>query len=131
MPQYPHRVRITTPQPQTDPPTLDPVTGNEVPPVPVTMSGMAWLAQRPVGVIAAAAELNGTQDTTISFATMLVPPSTVLTEDSTVEDVDGVVTGQVGATYVVEGEVANRYSGARREVVFRAAALRLISDLQQ
>lgn len=131
MPQYPHRVNITTPGPQTVPPTVDPETGNEVTPTPVTRPGMAWLAQRPVGVIAAAAELNATQDTTISFATMLASPDTVLTEDSVVEDVDGVVTGKPGVKYVVEGEVANRYSGARRVIVFRAAALRLISDQQQ
>lgn len=130
MPHYPHRVRITTPAPQTDPPTVDPVTGNEVTPDPVTRSGMAWMAQRPTGVLAAAAELNAGQNTTISLATMLVDAATVLTEDSTVEDVDGVVNGQVGAKYVVEGKPANRYSGVRQEIVFRAAALRLVSDLQ-
>lgn len=130
MPQYPHRVRITTPGPQTVPPTVDPVTGNEQPPEPVTRSAMAWLAQRPTGVLAAAAELNAGQNTTISLATILVPPDTVLTKDSTVEDVDGVVGGEPGAVYVVEGKPADRYSGSRRQKVFRAAALRLISDLQ-
>lgn len=130
MPQYPHRVRITTPGPQTVPPTVDPETGNEVTPPPVTREETAWMAQRPTGVLAAAAELNAGQNTTISLATILVPPGTVLTKDSTVEDVDGVVGGEPGATYVVEGKPADRYSGARRQIVFRAAALRLISDLQ-
>lgn len=130
MPQYPHRVRISTPPASTKPPTVDPVTGNETPGTPVTVTGMAWLAQRPTGVLAAAAELNASQNTTISLATILVPAGTVLTKDSTVEDVDGVVNGEVGAKYVVEGKPANRYSGARREIVFRAAALRLVSDMQ-
>ncbi|MGB3443887.1 MAG: hypothetical protein WBA97_34550 [Actinophytocola sp.] len=123
-------MKITTPGPQTDPPTVDPETGNEVLPPPVTRSGMAWMAQRPTGVLAAAAELNAGQNTTISLATILVPIGTVLTKDSTVEDVDGVVGGEPGAKYVVEGKPADRYSGARHQKVFRAAALRLISDLQ-
>lgn len=94
------------------------------------MATTAWLAQRPVGVLAAAAELNATQATVISLATILIPPDTALNADSTVEDVDGVVNGQPGAVYRVEGQPADRYSGIRRTVVFRAAALRLISDLQ-
>lgn len=130
MPQFPHRVNISTPGEQTVPPTVDPETGNEVTPPPVTRPGMAWLAQRPTGVLAAAAELNGTQNTTISLATILVPVGTILTKDSTVEDVDGVVGGEPGAKYVVEGKPADRYSGVRHQTVFRAAALRLVSDLQ-
>jgi hypothetical protein len=126
MPQYPHRVRISTPTAST----TDPVSGNETPGPVTTVTTAAWLAQRPTGVLAAAAELNAGQNTTISLATILVGPSTVLTKDSTVEDVDGVVGGEAGAKYVVEGKPANRYSGVSRRVVFRAAALRLVSDLQ-
>lgn len=126
MPQYPHPVRISTP----GTPTVDPVTGNQTPGTPVTATTSAWLAQRPVGVLAAAAELNATQDTVISLATILIPPDTVLTADSTVEDVDGAVNGQPGAVYRVEGQPADRYSGKSRTIVFRAAALRLVSDLQ-
>jgi hypothetical protein len=89
------------------------------------VTATAWLAQ-----LAAAAELNATQDTVISLATILIPPGTVLTADSTVEDVDGAVNGQPGAVYRVEGQPADRYSGIGRMIVFRAAALRLVSDMQ-
>lgn len=130
MPHYPHRVRISTPEPPTDPPAVDPVTGNEVPGTPVVVETRAWMAQRPVAVLASAAELNATQDTVISLATILVPPGTALTADSTVVDVDGVVNGQPAALYRVEGQPADRYSGVRQQIVFRAAALRLVSDLQ-
>jgi hypothetical protein len=126
MPQYPHPVRITTP----GPPTTDPVSGNQTPGSATTVATTAWLAQKPVGVLAAAAELNAIQDTVISLATILVPPGTVLTADSTVVDVAGAVSGQPGARYGVEGQPADRYSGVGRRVVFRAAALRLVSDLQ-
>ncbi len=126
MPQFPHPVRISTP----GAPTEDPVTGNQTPGPVTTVATTAWLAQRPVGVLAAAAELNASQDTVISLATMLVRPGTHLTADSTVEDVSGVVNGTPGAVYQVEGQPADRYSGAGKQIVFRAAALRLISDLQ-
>lgn len=126
MPQYPHPVLISTP----GTPTTDPVTGNETPGTPATVPTSAWLAQRPVAVLASAAELNASQDTVISLATILVPPGTVLTSDSTVEDVGGAVNGQPGALYRVEGQPADRYSGTSRTVVFRAAALRLVSDIQ-
>lgn len=126
MPSYPHRVRISTPAASTE----DPATGNQTPGTPVTVEATAWIAQRPTAVLAAAAELNATQDTVISLATILVPPGTVLSATSTVVDVDGVVNGQPGAVYRVEGQPADRYSGVARKIVFRAAALRLISDLQ-
>lgn len=127
MPQFPHRARITTPG---STPTVDPTTGNETPAAPTTRETWAWMAQRPTGVLAAAAELNTAQDTVISLATILVAPDEPLTADSTVEDVDGVVNGQPGAVYRVEGQPADRYSGQRRRIVFRAAAMRLVSDLQ-
>jgi hypothetical protein len=123
-------VRITTPSEQSSPPTVDPVTGNEQTPEPVTVATTAWLAQRPVGVLAAAAELNASQDTVISLATILVRPTERLTVDSTVVDVDGAVNGQPEALYRVEGQPADRCSGVGRKTVFRAAALRLVSDLQ-
>lgn len=127
MPQYPHPVRISTPGTST----TDPVTGNQVAGPMTTVTTRAWLAQKPVGVLAAAAELNAGQDTVISLATILVPPGTVLTADSTVVDVAGAVNGQPGVLYRVEGQPADRYSGAGRRIVFRAAALRLISDMQE
>lgn len=125
MPQYPHPVRISTP----GTPTVDPVSGNEVPGPATVVETTAWLAQRPVSVLGSAAELNGTQTTTISLATGLFRAGETLTADSTVEDVSGIVTGQP-AVYRVEGQPADRYSGVGRRVTFRAAALQLVSDLQ-
>ena len=127
MPQYPHPVTITTPGQPTVPPTVDPETGNEVPPTPVTRPAMAWLAQRPVAVLAAAAELNATQDTSIVTATMLTPVGTVIGSKSTVVDVDGVINGKPGSIWRVEGEPATRNG---RTGSFRAASLKYISDQQ-
>lgn len=130
MPQYPHPVRITTPALQTSPPATDPVTGNELPTPATTVALQANLAQKPVAVLGSGTELAATQRTTISSATMLVPADTVLTDQSIVEDVDGAVNGLPGSKWRVEGRPANRPSQLGQRHSFRAASLRLISDLQ-
>jgi hypothetical protein len=130
MPRYPHQVKITTPAPRTSPPATDPATGNELPTPPATVAGQAYLAQKPVAVLGSGTELAASQRTTITSATMLVPPATVLTDESIVEDVDGVVNGEPGSKWRVEGTPATRTSRLGAQQSFRAASLRLISDLQ-
>lgn len=130
MPQYPHAVKITTPAAPTSPPATDPVTGNQLPTASVTVALQANLAQKPVAVLGSGTELAANQRTTISSATMLVPAGTVLTDQSTVEDVDGAVNGIPGSKWRVEGRPANRSSRLGQRQSFRAASLRLISDLQ-
>ncbi|MFD8496337.1 hypothetical protein [Amycolatopsis sp. NPDC059657] len=65
-------------------------------------------------------ELGGTQDTTISYWTILVRPGTPLREDSTVVDASG-------RTFEVQGKPARRPERATKYV---AALARLISDMQ-
>jgi hypothetical protein len=117
-PNLPHRVTIRTP----GPPTVDPVTGNERPGPPVVETGVpARLSQSPVGNISQQAELLATQNTVISFWTILTGPRSGLASNSEVEDED------TGRKFVVAGQVARRPD---RHPQFLAAAARLISDMQ-
>lgn len=124
-PRFPHPVVISTP----GPPRTDPVTRNDLPGTPTTVAARAYLAQSPVGEVTGSSELNAQQHTTLSRYTMLVPPGTVLTADSTVTDVDGVLDAP-GLRYEVVGRPAKRSSLLQRRAVFVAASLKLISDLQ-
>jgi hypothetical protein len=99
---------------------VDPVTGNEGPSAPTTVQTRAYLAAKPVGDVGSQIELLASQDTTISLWTILVPTGTVLTSASTVID-------ESGNQFQVVGDPADRPSSRPQ---FRAAALRLISDLQ-
>lgn len=115
-PKLPQTVTITTPQD----PTVDPATGLETAPPPVVASVPARLSQKPVADLGSQIELLATQNTTISLWTLLVPPGTVLTARSTVAD-------ESAQKYEVVGHPADR---PNHRPQFRAAALRLISDLQ-
>jgi hypothetical protein len=81
----------------------------------------ARLSQRPVAEVGSQGEQLAQQNTTTSSWTLLVPAGTVLTERSTVLD-------SAGRTFQVDGEVADR---PKIRPQFRAAAVRLISDLQE
>lgn len=117
-PKFRDRVAITTPSK----PAVDPATGKETTPVPHQASDVpARLSQRPVAEVSGQSEQRAEQNTTISSWTILVPPGTVLTDLSTVLD-------QRGRTFEVDGEVADRPNDKPQ---FRAAALRLISDIQE
>lgn len=109
-------VTIRTP----GPPTQDPVSGNEVPGAVQVVPSRAYLSQSPVGDIGSQLEILATQNTTISLWTLLVPKGTVLTSASIVDD-------SSGRRFQVVGQPADR---PNRHPQFRAAALRLISDLQ-
>jgi hypothetical protein len=63
--------------------------------------------------------MRSAQDTTISLWTILVPKGTTLTPDSVVE--------HSGRKFEVVGQPADRPD---HRPIFRAAALRLISDMQ-
>jgi hypothetical protein len=65
-------------------------------------------------------EMKSTQDTTISLWTLLVPITVAITSDSTVTD-------EAGNRFAVTGRPASRPD---HRPIFRAAALRLISDMQ-
>jgi hypothetical protein len=65
-------------------------------------------------------ELLAAQDTTISMWTILVGTATLLQSDS-------IVTDEQGRKFRIEGAVADRPA---YRPTFRAAAARLISDLQ-
>lgn len=116
LPKLPQTVVITTPQD----PTVDPATGLEVTPEPAVASVRARLSQKPVADLGSQVELLAEQNTTISLWTLLVPPGTGLTSRSTVVD-------QTGQRYEVVGHPADR---PNHRPQFRAAALRLISDMQ-
>jgi hypothetical protein len=60
------------------------------------------------------------QNTVISWWTVIVPAGTVMTSASTVLD-------EQGRKFAIEGDVADRPD---HRPVFRAAAARLISDMQ-
>lgn len=116
-PPMPRTVTISTPGPST----VDPVTGNERPGTSTTATVPAWLSQRPVADVGSQIELLATQNTTISLWTLLVPVGTVLTSKSSFTD-------ESGQRYVVVGQPANRPDFPPHQ--FRAAAARLISDMQ-
>jgi hypothetical protein len=119
MPRLTTRVELHNPGPVT----VSPETGNPVAGDPVVTSVRAYVAQRPVANLASAIEMRGVQDTVVGLFTLLVPPGSPLYSDTTVVDADG-------RRYVVEGEPADRRNTRSRGVVYRAVALRLISDLQ-
>lgn len=115
-PKFPQTVTIRTP-PEV---VVDPLSGNERPLPATPVTSPAWLAQKPVGQTGAQEELLATQDTLVSLWTLLVPAGTTLTSKSTVTD-------SQSRRFQVVGEVADR---PNHKPQFRAAALRLISDLQ-
>lgn len=116
LPKLPQMVVITTPQD----PTVDPATGRETTPPPLVANVRARLSQKPVADLGSQVELLAEQNTTISLWTLLVPPGTVLTARSTVVD-------ENAQRYEVVGHPADR---PNHRPQFRAAALRLISDMQ-
>ncbi len=116
-PPMPRTVTISTP----GAPTVDPVSGNERPGGLATATVPAWLSQRPVADVGGQIELLASQNTTISLWTLLVPAGTVLTSSSTFTD-------ESGRKYVVIGQPADRPDFPPHQ--FRAAAARLISDMQ-
>ena len=116
MPPMPRTVIVTTPGPAT----ADPATGNPRPGTPTVVTTKAWLSERQAEHVGFQMEMRSTQDTTISLWTLLVPISVVVTSDSTVED-------ESGNRFVVTGRPAER---PNHRPIFRAAALRLISDMQ-
>lgn len=84
------------------------------------MTTKAWLSQRQISHVGAQIELLAEQNTSISLWTILVPAGTVLTPASTVVD-------QGGFKYEVVGQPVDRPD---HRPIFRAAALRRISDMQ-
>lgn len=80
----------------------------------------ARISQSPVANVGSQVELLATQHTVISFWTVIVPAGTVMTSQSTVTDEDG-------RKFAVTGDVADR---PNHRPQFRAAAMRLISDMQ-
>ena len=81
---------------------------------------MAYLEQAPVTEAGGRQEFRDDQGTVISAWTLLVLAPCTLTSESTVTD-------SQGRQYRVVGDVADR---PHHRPKFRAAALRLISDLQ-
>lgn len=114
-PRFPQTVQITTPGPSTVN-----SSGNQVPGTPTVETVQAWISQSPVANVGAQVELLAEQNTVISLWTVLVPKGTTLTSQSTVVD-------DAGRTFAVTGDVADR---PNHKPVFRAAAARLISDMQ-
>lgn len=117
-PKMTHRLTTTTP----GPPTISPVSGNEVPGPPIVEYDVpARLSQSPVANVGSQIELKANQDTKVSTWTVeVLPHSTFTSETSFVDD-------ETGRKFVVNGEVANRPD---RRPTFRVAAARLISDMQ-
>lgn len=118
LPRMPRTVTVRTP----GAPSVDPDSGNTVPGAVTSTVTMAYLSQQSVAVLSAAVEMTAQQDTTISTYTLIVPASVALSSASEVTDEDGNV-------YRVTGQPAER-RGLRRRVLFRAAAMHRISDLQ-
>lgn len=114
-PPMPKTVTITTPGPAT----TDPETGNPRPGPPTVQTVKAWLSHRQIAHVGVQIEIRAAQETTISLWTVLVPAGTVLESSSIVEE--------NGARYEVIGDPADRPD---HRPIFRAAALRKISDLQ-
>jgi hypothetical protein len=115
-PKYQETVTVTTPLD----PVVDPATGLETTPAPHVANVQARLSQQPVANIGGQVEQMAAQSTVISLWTLLVPPGTTLTSRSTVLD-------SRGRTFQVSGDVADR---PNHQPQFRAAAVRLISDMQ-
>lgn len=117
LPRLTHRVRIVTPAP----PVIDPATGLPTAPAPEDVVVPGRLSQAPIGNVSDSTELRARQDTTVSEWSLLVRAETVLTSASIVTDIDS------GRRFQVVGEPADRPDRRPR---FRAAPLRLISDMQ-
>jgi hypothetical protein len=118
-PTFPDRVLITTPSSST---TKHPVTGNPVPGPPTVEESPARISQSPVANVGAQIELKADQDTVISFWTILVPAGQAMTAGSIVEEI-----GPQARKFRIVGDVAERPNHRPK---FRAAAARLISDMQ-
>ena len=118
LPRFPRTVTVRTPGPET----TDPYSGNTVPGAMTETVTKAYLSQQSTTVLSAAVELSAQQNTTIATFTLIVPREVELTAGSEVSDEDGRV-------YRVNGPPADR-RGLGRRVLFRAASLHLISDLQ-
>lgn len=80
----------------------------------------AWLSERQAEHVGFQMEMRSTQDTTISLWTLLIPLNVPITSDSTVTD-------EFGNRFAVTGRPPSRPD---HKPIFRAAALRLISDMQ-
>lgn len=117
-PRMPRTVTVRTPSASV----VDPDTGNTVPGPAVDVVTRAYLSQQSTTVLSAGVELAGRQDTTVSAYTLLVPADVTLTPASQVVDEAGVV-------YRISGQPADR-RGLGRRVLFRAAAMHRVSDLQ-
>lgn len=117
-PKFPQTVTLRSPLPAS----VDPVTGNLVQGQMTEVVTRAYLAQQSVAVLSAAVEDLAEQNTVISTYTLLVPPGVDLTAASEVVDSDG-------NQYRVTGQPAER-RGLGRRVLFRAASMHRISDLQ-
>lgn len=115
-PPMPHQVTIRTPGPSTE----DPDTGNPVAGPGTVTDTQAWLSQKSTVDVGAQIELLATQNTVISLWTLLVPLDVDITSASTVVD-------SQGRKFVVVGYPADRPDPRPQ---WRAAALRLISDMQ-
>lgn len=118
-PRFPSRVTLRTPSSSSS----DPDTGNPIPGGIVETTCRAYLAQRPVANLSSAIEDNARQTTTVSLYTLLVPPGTPVSSATQVVD-------EAGELYEVEGDPAPR-RGLGRQVLYIAAALRRVSDLQE
>jgi hypothetical protein len=115
-PRFPQTVEITTPGSSTE----NPVTGNQIPGSPTVQTVRARISQAPVANVGSQVELLAQQNTVISLWTVIVPAGTDLTSSSIVVDEDG-------RKFQITGDVADR---PNHRPVFRAAAARLISDMQ-
>lgn len=115
-PRFPETVTITTPGPSTP----HPVTGNPVPGPPTVETSPARISQSPAADITSQVELLAAQSTVISLWRVIVPAGTLMTSSSTVTD-------ESGRKFTIIGDVADR---PNHKPKFRAAAARLISDMQ-
>lgn len=115
-PRFPTPVTIRTPAGYA----LDPVSGNETPLPPIVETTTAYLSQQAVSEASSQVEQLAAQRTIVSLWTVLVRPTSTLASDSTVTD-------PAGRIFQVVGQVADR---PHHRPQFRAAAARLVSDLQ-
>lgn len=117
-PRFPRTVTVRTPRPAS----VDPDTGNARTGVVDEVVTRAYLSQQSVAVLSSYVEITARQDTTISLFTLLVPPGVPLTDKSQVVD-------EQGRIYRINGSPAHR-RGLGRTVLFQAASMHLVSDLQ-
>lgn len=120
LPQMPHRVTIRNPSPAS----VDPDTGNTRSVGVTEVATRAYLSQQGVAILSSYVEITGRQDTTISLFTLIVPASATLTDKSQIVD-------EQGRIYRINGAVAERRGlNGGRAVLFKAASMHLVSDLQ-